>query len=192
MSCLADLDVSMPHTPRRWLLRESTAGLHQAVDDAVGHFESLSQYRIYVRDMSAFRLPIEQGLVGAQWPSAFGGWRPTTIGDAIERDLGDLDIAIPSASNASTPQGAEEMLGVLYVLEGSTLGARLLYGRAQDIGLGKDFGARHLAVQSAGVEQWRGFLDVLEAAPDLDMDRVIAASRMTFQQAQAAFKSGHI
>lgn len=163
--------------------------MHNAVDEAVGHFSDVESYRRYVRDMSAFRLPLERGLARAALPEMFAGWQPTAVGAQIEGDLDDLGLSRPDVVDIAAPTAAEDLLGVLYVLEGSSLGAQLLYRRAQDLGFSDSHGARHLAVQSGGVARWRGFLDVLEAAPDIDMDRVAEASRKTFQLAETAFKS---
>ena len=79
-------------------------------------------------------------------------------------------------------------MGMVYVLEGSGLGARVLFKRAEALGLTRDFGARHLAAQVASPDSWREFLAVLEHAEPLDMARVADASMLTFEHAERAFK----
>ena len=61
--------------------------------------------------------------------------------------------------------GEAELLGALYVLEGSALGARLIMKSAQALGLGATFGARHLAAQAGDALAWRSYLDLLLNAP---------------------------
>ena len=81
------------------------------------------------------------------------------------------------------------VLGTTYVLEGSTLGAKLLYRRAQALGLTDTFAARHLA-QQATANRWVPFLDLLEREPDLDMEAVIHAATVLFELARRAFVDG--
>lgn len=177
----------MPHTPRRWALREQTTTLHDAVDDAVGSFSTLCEYGRYLRHMTAFRLPVERSLRDAAWPDAFADWRPTVIAGSIEQDLADLGLDMPPLEALEGPRDTDELMGVSYVLQGSSLGAQVLLKRAEALGLSSDFGARHLAAQANGAARWRHYLDLLESAEGLDMDRVVQASSATFQQAKSAF-----
>jgi heme oxygenase len=73
------------------------------------------------------------------------------------------------------------------VLEGSSLGARLLYRDAQKLGLNATFGARHLAQQSAGFETWRGFQTLLESAEGIELRAAIAAANTAFETAKLSF-----
>lgn len=171
------------------MLRESTANLHEAVDSAVGDFSSLETYRRYLLDMSAFRLRVEDSLKTVDWPAALNGWRPTMVSAALQQDLDDLELDVPHSETPPAPVGIDEIIGTLYVLQGSSLGAQVLLRRAQELGLSAEMGARHLAAQAGGTTQWRGFLDILEGVPRLDMETVSRASCMTFQLARAAFQS---
>ena len=67
----------------------------------------------------------------------------------------------------------------------SALGSRLLYRRAEALGMTASFGARHLAVQSAPSDQWRSFLTLLEAKP-LDIELVAQSAGATFRAAKKA------
>jgi heme oxygenase len=80
------------------------------------------------------------------------------------------------------------LIGTLYVLEGSILGSQLLFRRAQALGLSATHGARHLALQSGGVDEWRRFLALLEATEPFDLERAAAASLATFAAAESAFQ----
>ena len=155
----------------------------------IGAFDSLSSYKTYLRGMSAFRLPVETMLADRSWPEDLDLWSKRAFGALIRADLADLDIAADEAVPVP-PIGAEreDMLGMLYVLEGSALGARLLYRRAQALGLRADFGARHLAAQAEKSDRWPRFLHLLESIDAIEIDRVANASRATFTVAETAFR----
>ena len=171
---------------RRWLLRERTAEAHAAVDAAIGSFSDRTSYGRYLQQIYAFRMPIERALDGFAWPSKFGTWRAKAIGELIEADLADLGLDVPDILSCGLDLDGDGLLGVLYVLEGSSLGSRLLYRRAEALGLSAQFGARHLAYAS-GPESWRDFLGLLETQDELDLEETTAASLATFRAAQAAF-----
>ncbi len=100
------------------------------------------------------------------------------------------DLAMPPKkqhSDFSLGTDLETVLGALYVIEGSSLGARVLFSRAVALGLGESFGARHLARQSTS-KGWKTFLEVLDAAPVVDMEKVTQASQAVFILAEKAFK----
>jgi heme oxygenase (biliverdin-IX-beta and delta-forming) len=78
-------------------------------------------------------------------------------------------------------------VGLLYVLEGSSLGARLIARQASRLGFDESFGARHLALQARSLENWRIFLGLLEAVEPLDMSRAVNAAILTFRSAALAF-----
>jgi heme oxygenase len=178
----------MPPSTRRFLLRERTADRHQAVDDAVGSFDTLQHYCNYLQGLYSFRLPLEAWLGDLDWPPHFGRWRPMPIGEIILRDMDDLNVT-ERRIEPSIPQHAdlETLLGALYVLEGSSLGARLLVSRARRLGLDETYGARHLASQAQS-DGWKSFLQLLDTAPTMDMDKVVGASRTVFAHAETAFK----
>lgn len=174
-------------TPRRFELREGTAGAHAALDEMVGSFDTLESYRRYLRGIAAFRLSIDMDV--SEWRPALGDWQPNRIDDQLRADLADLGMAPPDPVAATVaPRNREELFGTLYVLEGSALGARILFRRAQELGLRSDYGARHLARQSTN-ESWPSFVALMESADRLDMDKTIAASVATFRAAQDAFES---
>lgn len=179
----------MPDRSRRIRLRETTSEAHASLDRLVGSFDSRQSYGVYLRGISAFRAAMERKLSSVVWPSGLAVWPLELFSDLIAADLEDLDIpAQPAISPPDLPAQADEMLGMIYVLEGSALGARLLYKRAQLLGFDADFGARHLALQSRRSDRWSDFLALLESADAVDMDRVASASCATFLTAETAFR----
>jgi heme oxygenase len=177
----------MDQALRRFQLRARTAHAHAVVDAAVGAFDDIVGYGRYLTAMYRFRTPIERDLERFVWPATIGEWRPRRVSAAIAADLRDLCLAVPRLADAR-PLSGDTLMGTLYVLEGSILGAQLLFRRAQLLGLSASHGARHLALQSDGIEEWRGFLALLEAAEPFDIDRATAASLATFAAAESAFQ----
>ena len=171
---------------RRWLLRERTAEAHAAVDAAIGSFSDRASYARYLQQIYVFRMPIERALDALAWPPELGAWRAKAVGAFIEADLRDLTLTVPQIEATDLEMKGDGLLGVLYVLEGSSLGSRLLYRRAEALGFSASYGARHLA-HASGPDSWRDFLGLLETQHDLDLDEATAASLATFRAAEAAF-----
>lgn len=179
----------MPDRSRRTHLRESTSEAHASLDRMIGSFDSPAAYRDYLRGISAFRSVVEGTLAAMARPEQFAGWQAETVSGLIAKDLHDLDLTPPQPVRApELDESPEAFLGMLYVLEGSALGARVLCKRAQGLGFNAGFGARHLAVQSRRSERWPSFLALLESAAGIDMERVARASCATFQTAEQAFR----
>lgn len=171
----------------RFHLRQQTAEAHARLDAAVGEFDSRESYGRYLHALLAFREPIETALGRATLPDDF---KPRDIAQAIRADMIDLGIDPPgdtqpaARTSLNTPSA---VLGTLYVLEGSALGARLLYKRAQELGFTAGFGARHLAQQAGDRESWPKFLALLERHPSSESEATARASIAAFELALDAF-----
>ncbi|USI73656.1 biliverdin-producing heme oxygenase [Sphingomonas morindae] len=106
----------------------------------------------------------------------------------VALDLSDLGLSAPPPVQPpvfaeAAPIEVATALGWLYVAEGSNLGASLLRKQVAKIGLSDDFGARHLAPAREGpAEQWRRFVEALDAAPlsVVDDARAGAGAREAF------------
>ena len=126
--------------------------------------------------------------------SALAPWVPTAwvserLGKRhwLERDMRAL---LPAGQVAPTPQAIPlhpitslaEALGTLYVLEGSTLGLRMMEKRFTPGHPGLSVAGRF--IQGYGAEhglRWKTFLDRLEALPAEDWPSAIVAARATFR-----------
>lgn len=173
----------MKHAPtRRLALRAETADAHAALDAAVGSLSSLDAYRRYLSGLHAFRVTAEGQAAGA-------AWEPQALAGAIEADMADLETLPRDPVAFGAGSGASAALGLAYVLEGSALGARLLQREATGLGLGADFGARHLAAQTADRTRWPAFCVALEAAPGFDPEAAADAARRAFAAALRAFET---
>lgn len=172
---------------RRHVLRQHTLQAHQQVDAAVGSFDSRSAYARYLTGQLAFRHCVEEALARADWPAVFGAWRPLMAAPLLERDVEDLGLEDGGPRLPPLRLEAGDLIGTVYVLEGSGLGARVLRQRAERLGFTAGYGARHLAAQAGNQDGWRDFLHLLEAAEPFEMERTVAAARAAFDAAGRAF-----
>jgi heme oxygenase len=108
------------------------------------------------------------------------------VANPLVRDLDDLQAEpLPDVPFAMAFDVAG-VLGTLYVLEGSGLGARVLFKDALKLGLSQHYGARHLAMQAASLGAWHALLARLESAHEADIDQIADAAILVFDTAQRA------
>ncbi len=174
---------------RRWQLRELTSAAHDRLDRAIGPFDSRAAYERYLTGVAAFRLPVEEFIASQTLPPAFSDYEPTLIADDIVADLAALGLAIPAPVRLDVAPSTETLIGVLYVTEGSSLGAQLLVKRAAALGLDGTGGAQHLLSQSSSLAGWKRYLSMLDNFQPLDIARAAAASISTFNAAERAFET---
>lgn len=158
-------------------LREGTADIHLELDFAVGTFDTQASYVHFLEKTHQFRSAIERAAAGQNTSN----WQIDIAAQYVAADLADCDAHQPAPvhyTSLSWTPGA--VLGLSYVLEGSSLGARVLAKRTAMLGWTAENGARYLWRQAADQDRWRRFLAVLEEAPDSQREEVLAAARQTF------------
>lgn len=105
---------------------------------------------------------------------------------ATAADLADLGASAPAEAPPShDTRDHVAALGWLFVSEGSTLGAAMLFKRAQTLGLSENFGARHLAAAPEGrARHWKQFTEALDRLEldERDEARMCEAARAAFQR----------
>jgi heme oxygenase (biliverdin-IX-beta and delta-forming) len=164
---------TLPPQTLRFRLRDSTRDIHRRLDFALesqGLMAKLEGYQsILMRFLGLYR-PLEADLAGISW-----GDSRIDIGDRMKSswlgvDLQYLGMAtrdieqLPDCRSTPRPASMAEGLGVLYVLEGATLGgqviARQLYSR---LGIGAENGGRFFAAygEKTGV-MWRQLVAALD------------------------------
>jgi len=185
----------LPKPSLRFHLRERTAMAHAALDAAVGDFDSRAAYGRYLSSLLAFREPVEVALAATALPAFLRDWRPRPIAADIRADMADLALrapapTVPSRDLLDALRNPSRLLGTLYVLEGASLGARLLCRRAAALGLSGRFGARHLALQAEDKLGWRRFVEILEGHDRIEIEAAVDASNAAFARAQRAFAKG--
>jgi heme oxygenase len=178
----------MPENGWRWELRERTAKVHSELDKLIGPFDTVGSYKHYVLGAAAFRSGVEPLLSTTQLPADIA-YRPTLIEADVRSDLSDLNLKTPEPVALVAEATRDAILGVLYVVEGSSLGAKLLARRASALGFDGDYGARHLFHQARAAQNWRHYLALLDGVPQLDMKACVGAATSTFEAALVAFRS---
>ncbi|HEV7346000.1 MAG TPA: biliverdin-producing heme oxygenase [Devosia sp.] len=165
----------------RSVLRQQTGDLHARLDELVGGFDTLAAYRRYLVGLYRFRHALETAIPD------LADWSVQGVAPLIRQDMTDLGIgSVEMAPGWTIDCSRSSVLGTAYVLEGSAVGARLLYRRAAQLGLHATHGARHLAAQTGDVERWRRYLHVLEAG-SANPAAAIAAARSAFMLALTLF-----
>jgi heme oxygenase (biliverdin-IX-beta and delta-forming) len=185
-------------TNRRSRLRSATADAHDRLDsivDAAGFFDDRTLYAVYLQATWRARHPIEMALTRGRAILSLTEVPYRVIAPALCADIFDITGSPPSeeANTAvmSYADTAAQALGIIYVLEGSALGARVLARRASALGMGPDFGARHLAMQMAAPGAWKTFLVMLEAvALDSQQEAACVAGAIeTFARFELAYRT---
>lgn len=174
---------------RRNQLKQATAAAHQSLDDLIGVFDSEQAYRRYLVGMARFRLPIDGWLGTQAMPVELEDWRPGIYDREMRQDLADLDLDIPEPMHPFAPPPGNGLLGLLYVLEGSALGARLLAKRAEKLGYTDCFAARHLFSQARNLSNWPAFSSRMERVCVYDQQAAAAWANTAFDYARRAFES---
>ena len=152
---------------RRFALKSATDAAHARVEGFTdGMFASLDGYRRFLNGSYAARARREHRLDAAGAERLWPQWPGRRIAHLIAADIDDLGgVALVSSGMSSLPLSDPELLGVIYVLEGSSLGARVLVNMVRGLGLTASYGARHLFHQAGDAASWRSFLALMDAAP---------------------------
>jgi len=170
-------------------LRNRTREAHRRVDAVVGEFSTIDDYRRYVLRLLPFRVAMDEALRNVSWPESWN-WQPSAVAELLAQDACDLGLPLLRHTqpdfDLSDPSA---LLGVLYVMEGSSLGARILCQRALKLGLDETFGARHLVLMANDTTRWPSFLSILERTPDYDVGRSAVAANAVFALALSCFES---
>jgi heme oxygenase len=112
----------------RFRLKRATAHAHARLDQgfASPSLQSCSDYSRFLRANAAALLPLEAWLETSGVSGMLPDWNRRRRSAAILADLDDLCAVADPLSLALAPLSAAATFGVLYVLEGSRLGARYL------------------------------------------------------------------
>jgi heme oxygenase len=167
----------------RFHLKEATAAAHRELDAQFAAFDlnSIAGYRRFLEASAAALWPLESALERGGVADLLDDWVKRSRRAAIAADIGHLGGAIRPLPQVD-PMNRNQMLGTLYVLEGSRLGAKFLL---RTLGAGASFAmlcATAYLSHGAGEPLWPSFLACLEREPVTsdDVAEVTGGAREAF------------
>lgn len=155
-------------SPLLLALRAGTRDCHTALENRLPFFREgfdVVEYRRLLTAYYGFHAPLELTLAGYQGLERAKA--PALVRDLLALGLSAADIeALPLCQALPAVEDEARALGVMYVLEGSTLGGQVLKrAMAERLGLAPDCGLGFLDVYGeASGSYWRAFLERLAGA----------------------------
>ena len=168
----------------RVALRAATAKRHAELDSLFSSLDvtTKSGYVTFLSRLAAAYVPVDAQLEATGIRALFPDWDRRSRRAALLDDLRHLGVATPLMLPALFFATPEDMLGALYVLEGSRLGGQLLL-RQVAASFDEEVKAAKRFLQSGeDTGSWRDFLAVLEnrAVDEAGLERMITAADRTF------------
>lgn len=159
---IEEVDTAAPSN-RRNSLRGATDHLHRDLDRIVEGFKlgDIAHYRRFLQASAATLIAIELLLENSGVAQLLPDWPDRTRRAPILADLHRLGSQVQPLALRRTAPTPAEMFGILYVLEGSRLGAQVLLERV----LASDDANLHDAssyLRAGAPDAWRTFLRQLE------------------------------
>lgn len=153
---------------RRYSLRAATDHLHRDLDRLAAGFNlaDLLHYRRFLQANAATLIAIEQLLENAGVAQLLPDWPDRSRRTAILSDLHSLEAGVQLLALRRSAPTPAEVFGILYVLEGSRLGARVLLERVlassdENVRNASAY-LRHGHPDHEGGRLWQSFLQQLE------------------------------
>ena len=184
--------VSTSHNTVHQYLKFATAAAHSSLECVLakrGYFEGREQYIHYLQRFLAFQLEAERVLDTPVTLEAIPDWPQRQRASLARADLAILGAPERRFDGASLPPvlATEQALGIVYVLEGSTLGGAWLLRQLAPLGVTATQGGSYLASYGANRgKMWQRFLFMLEEAHlrRVRADSIAAAALATFAAAR--------
>ncbi|MET3664386.1 biliverdin-producing heme oxygenase [Caulobacter sp. 1776] len=179
----------MPDISLRDRLRAATSASHAALDDVVSgwRIDTPRGYGAFLTASAIALAPMELALERAGVAEWLPDWPQRGRRAVLAKDLVAMGLDVPPSSPCFVPS-RDFGAGLLYVLEGSRLGARFLARRVRAAGAGLP-----LAYLAHGEEEdlWRTFLTWLDAIPKVgfETDAAERGARYGFQCFSDAFET---
>lgn len=173
-----------PGTTVRRMLRAATADLHATVDTQFsGAFDlDRASYGLFLSALARAVLPLEAAFEAAGVERLLPDWAQRRRGPLLRSDLERLDLWLPGPVTVERPDSEARLFGMLYVLEGSRLGGKLLLRKVLANPDPDVRSATRYLGHGSGRDLWPAFLDRLEASPAVAEapDLTIAGARDAF------------
>jgi heme oxygenase len=162
----------------RAALRSGTAAAHERVDALFSTLDLSTEadYRLFLSAQATAFLPAEEALDQAGVAALVPDWPERRRAHLLRADLAGLFAPLPSPEPVPALTGTPEVLGTLYVLEGSRLGGAMLR-RSVAPDLPQSF--LSASKPRAG---WRRLLETLDQSLNnaAAIDAAVAAARRIF------------
>jgi len=168
----------------RNLLREATAPDHKRLDGLLAalDLQRITGYRRFLEINASALLPLERALVAGGVSELLPDWERRARAEAIRADLAAVGgTARPLAQpNLDT---RFDLLGTLYVLEGSRLGAAYLIRSVQRSAEPRVRCATAYLGHGAGLKLWPRFVALLENYADelADREAIVQPAKRAFE-----------
>jgi heme oxygenase len=179
----ADCSLSTRSKPLlRSILRDATAADHARLDAKLGALDlcTVTGYRRFLEINATALLPLERSLERAGVGVMLSDWGDRARTEAILTDIARLG---GRTGRLDAPELTDRaaMLGTLYVLEGSRLGAAYLLRTVRQCSDPLVSGNIAFLTHGAGRHFWPQYLAVLEShADELDEDHLVRSARSAF------------
>ena len=150
----------------RHLLRSATATDHAEVDSRFAMLigRGVAGYAEFLQLSVAAIAPLEEALREANVERILPDWEDRARGASLRADLADLGLSTQPAARPPSLGGEANQFGVLYVLEGSRLGAKVLIRRLlASPRLPTPWPLRYLR-HGEGLPLWPTFVEQLESS----------------------------
>ncbi|MCL1623725.1 biliverdin-producing heme oxygenase [Moraxella sp. Tifton1] len=159
-------------------LKEHSRTTHDAVDHLVMSmqpFANHDNYRKFLQAQFEFHKTVHPIYQNQKLASQFDDLAQLSRLDRVKSDMKDLAVEAYDKDIEQPSYDEDEAVGWLYCVEGSNVGAAILYKEAGKIDLTDDFGASHLAAHADGrMPHWRSVKAKIDALPFDEQQRQAA------------------
>lgn len=173
----------------RDIVSEATRSSHRRLDLALSWLDlgKPRYYEGFLRGQAEALFPLEASLERHGIADVMADWPQRARTPALEHDLAAMDVACDPLPQP-TFNGAAGMLGAVYVLEASRMGARVMLARLAQHPHSSAIGATAYLRHGFGKRFWPTFLTLLENHPDAQADTasVVQGAEIAFGMFESA------
>ena len=174
-------------------LKRRTANAHASLDrlvDSMGFFADVTRYNRFLNANAAAHAVVEKALEDGGYRDAF--FLPSPRRSVLARqDATELAPSVPLATPLKPLSCIEEALGVLYVVEGSSLGGRVLAKRLSSVPIGS--GGVHFLSGDVidAMDRWRACVRQLDEVltTETAVSRAAESANRVFDLFTSAFRT---
>lgn len=162
----------------RFALRAATSEAHERLDARFSTFDLADPagYGAFLLAQAGAFFPMEDALQAAGVSRVIDDWPARRRSEPLRADLDALGLSDPESVAVPSLRSEADILGALYVLEGSRLGGAMLVRTVPD-GLPRSF------LTPGNPAAWRAFVTVLDQrlSSPADLDAAAATASAVFE-----------